>query len=91
MHVGADVADIVSKEIFRTGLVSAAARWYEDFELADKTWDAAYGFGRDLGETPSSYFKRGEKLYHKLRGAFRQTLLTSLILRLNDGDKDLRL
>ncbi|RTE75428.1 hypothetical protein BHE90_010124 [Fusarium euwallaceae] len=51
----------------------------------------AYGFGRDLGETPSSYFKRGEKLYHKFRGAFRQTFLTSLILRLNDGDKDLRL
>ncbi|RTE70777.1 hypothetical protein BHE90_014829 [Fusarium euwallaceae] len=39
MHVGADMADIVSKEVFRMGLVGAAARWYEDFEPAEKTWD----------------------------------------------------
>ncbi|KAJ4307885.1 hypothetical protein N0V84_012435 [Fusarium piperis] len=35
--------------------------------------------------------KRAEKLYQQLRGAYRQTLLTSMVLRMNDDERDLRL
>ncbi|KAF4458485.1 Ribonuclease H [Fusarium albosuccineum] len=50
-----------------------------------------HGLGREYGETLSYLLKRAEKLYHQLRGQYRRTLLTGLVLRMKDREKDLRL
>ncbi|KAF5012460.1 hypothetical protein FDECE_1512 [Fusarium decemcellulare] len=116
MRVDPAMNDVVALQVFRSGLVGPAARWFEDIETEsdEKSWDdiqnafkekfrngdpavesaliaEAHGFGREPGESLSNLLKRASKLYHQLRAPHRKTMLTGLVLRMNDGEKDRRL
>ncbi|KAF5604887.1 ribonuclease H [Fusarium pseudoanthophilum] len=51
----------------------------------------AHQISRAAGESLRTFVDRTGKLYHRMPPNYRQTLLTSFILRMNDKDKDQRL